>query len=780
MSHCKLTPKLSSQSPTLHTSLKIQSRQPPFKKEDLHLISEDSLESDSESLMQEIKSQSELEDRILDNYMEADSLEGGSPLRGSLSETEGEASFGAAQTEGREILHSQDDGMKTSQQPLEDKYSDLRYDPNWMNKRKEGKLLALHALSESVGSCTENLPSEPLYPSKETSMELPEEKGKQEGSPRSEASLLGSEFLSPNYERGAHGSEPFSGLSDSDLEAKSSTFSRYFKSSSSHNEVFLPGSRGPRRRKSRQHFVEKNKLTLGLPTPKTDSYLRLHNKKRGETQPEQISYPIKVTAKMSIQNARETEKAAARLEDRWHDGAQQLKDYQEPWSQYETAKSSSVLSREQSSEPSNGQQPSRRPAKHKIQKLHKHQPGLKSLVTEELVVSKGNQNSTPRQQQNQNKPTDTSVKHETIVIMNAPRNDLQFSRALQSQNPKVTSSKFIPPPQASDKALHKNSAGYHSVMNGNTERGHKDQEEKRFSYEQPHINTLSNMDLNYVNEFPKRQVPLSRKGLHSVSSINGSGSTENKKQPKQTYSETKYKNLEILWKFHSSSDSQPVGASPDLQLTQIMEQHQRALMHLTEVQPSEGALPGVTFPPILSRVESESHLGPERSQRNQMKMSRSNSEGYLLQLEKGKKPRKSSSIKSSKLKDYQKRDVKLGGLGPDLESIRHKMQKLIQQKEYAKQVKQYNMKALSTLSKPPTAKTENKPAIPRQKALEYAKTIPKPKPSNLTGQTSKEKKPPNYAGKEDTLPEISLLEILQSRHEREKQAVAAFKVLHIV
>lgn len=115
-------------------------------------------------------------------------------------------------------------------------------------------------------------------------------------------------------------------------------------------------------------------------------------------------------------------------------------------------------------------------------------------------------------------------------------------------------------------------------------------------------------------------------------------------------------------KFHSSSDSQPVGASPDSQLTQIMEQHQRALMHLTEVQPSEGALPGVTFPPILSRVESESHLGPERSQRNQMKMSRSNSKGYYLQLEKGKKPRKSSSIKSSKLKDYQKRDVKLGTL----------------------------------------------------------------------------------------------------------------------
>lgn len=65
-------------------------------------------------------------------------------------------------------------------------------------------------------------------------------------------------------------------------------------------------------------------------------------------------------------------------------------------------------------------------------------------------------------------------------------------------------------------------------------------------------------------------------------------------------------------------------------------------------------------------------------------------------------------------------------------------------------------------------------------ALEYAKTIPKPKPSNLTDRASKEKKNPTYARKEDALPEISLLEILQSRHEREKQAVAAFKALHIV
>nr|XP_030691165.1 jhy protein homolog isoform X2 [Globicephala melas] len=743
MIHRKLIPKRSILSPVHHTNLKVQSTEPPFKKEDLHLISRDSLESDSESVTQEIKSPSKLEDQIQDNDMEPDSLE-----EENLSETEEEASRKAAQRN----LHTQDAGAKNSQQPIEDKYSDLRYDPNWKRKKEEGKLLAVEALPESVDSSAENLTLNPLYPSKETSMELSGGKGEQKKSPPSTASLLGSEFLSPNYEHGAHRSGPFSVLSSSDPEEKSSNLSQYLKSSSSQSEVFLPGSHGPRRRKSKQYFVEKNKLTLGLRTPKTDSYLQLHNKKRRETHPEQISYPVRVTDKTSIQNTREIGNVAIDPEDKWHQKAQQLKDYQEHWSQFENAKSSNGP-RGQSSETTNGQQPSRRPAKHKIQKQHEHRHGPKSLVTEELVVSQGNQNNASRQQQTPTKPIPTAVKQETVVVMNAPNNDLQYSGIPRSQEPKVTSNKYAPPHQASDKVLYRNSTRCHSMMNVNTERGRKDQEEKRFSNQQLHIDTLSNTDLNYLHELNKKHASLSQKGSQSVSNINDNGSTENKKQPKRTYTETKYKDLEILWKFHSSSESQPASASPDSRLTQTMEQHQQALMHLTEVHPHEGALPGVTLPPIPSRVESESQLSPERSQRNQVKISRSNSEGYLFQLEKGKKHRKRSSIK---------------------------MQKLIQQKEYARQVKEYNMKALSIPSKPQIAKTENKSAVPRQKALEYAKTIPKPKPANLSGQASKEKKNPTHAGNGDILPEISLLEVLQNRHEREKQAVAAFKALHIV
>ncbi|KAI4580839.1 hypothetical protein MJG53_010381 [Ovis ammon polii x Ovis aries] len=706
MSHSKFIPKLSIQSPIHHTNLKVQSTEPSFKKEDLHLISKDSLESDSESPTQKIKSRSDLEDQIQDNDMEPDSLE-----EESLSEMEEEASRKAAQRACKENLHTQDAGAINGQQPTEDKYSHLRYDPNWKSKKEEGKLLPVEALPESVDSSTENLTLDPLYPSKEPSLDLSGSKGEQTR-PRSTASLLGSEFVSPNYELSTHRSEPFSVLSDSDPEEKSSNLSQYLKSSSSRRGPFLPGSRSPRRRKSKQYFVEKNKLTLGLPTPRMDSYLQLHNKKRGEGRLEQ--------------------------------------NYQEHWSQYEREKSSNGP-RDQSSETTNGQQPSKRPAKHKIQKQHKHQHGPKSLVTEGLVVSQGNQNNTPRNQQNPNKPIDTEVTQDTVVIMNATNDDLQYSSVLRSQDPKVTSNQFAPPHQVSDKVLYKNPAGYYPVMNANRERGHNDQEEKRFSYQQLHTDTQSDMHLNYLHELTKKQASRSQKG--SQSNINMQASTEKKKQPKLDYTETKYKNLEILCfstvvkpetsgekdrgnlsikiqlkkkdtvylencrKFHSSSEEQPAKASPDSRLSQIMEQHQQALLQLTE---------------------------------------------------------------SSKLKGYQNRDVKLGGLGPDLESLRDKMQKLIQQKEYAKQVKEYNMKALSIPPKPQTAVTENKSAVPRQKALEYAKTIPKPKPSNLSDQASKEKKTPTHAGKEDTLPEISLLEVLQNRHEREKQAVAAFKVLHIV
>ncbi|CAO2635394.1 Jhy protein, partial [Lemmus lemmus] len=661
-----------------------------------------------------------------------------------------------------------------SQRHVEDKYSDLRYDPNWKDKREEVQPLAMEALPESADSSPESLPLAPLYPSREPSMGLSAGNNKGKRRSQSEASLLGSEFLSPNYECDTRQNESLSELSDSDQEEKSSNLSRYLKNSSSHSEVFLPGSRGPRRRKSKQYFVEKNKLTLGLPTPKPDSYLQLHNKRRGETRLEQIAHPIRGTGKMTVQSDKGVEDTSVDPEDKWHQRAKQLKNYQEHLSQYEDTKSGSVP-RGQSSDAANGQQPSKRTGKARVRKQKKRQNGLKSLGTKELVVNHKHQNYPLQRPQNQ-RPMDASTKHGLTTYMNSSNTDLQDFRTL-NHNPKVTSNTFVPSKQAFDRVLYKNSV---LGLNANKKRGHRHEDEKRSLYEQQPLHMLSDMDLQDFNELSHKHVSLNQKGPPSDYDMNTHKSTKIKKPSKQPQAETKYKNIEMLWKFRSSSDMDRVSASPDSRLAQIMEQHQQALVQLAEVQPSEGSLASTTLPPILSRVESESQLNSERSHRHQVKMARSNSEGYLLQLEREKKHRKRSGTKSSKLKGYQKRDVKLGGLGPDFESVRDKMQKLMQQKAYAKQVQEYNMKTLSVLSKPQTAKPESKSVISRQKALEYAKTIPKPKPPSLMDQAPKKTKKVQNDGKEGSLPELSLLEILKSRHEREKQAVAAFKVLHIV
>ncbi|XP_055971080.1 jhy protein homolog [Sorex fumeus] len=783
MSQSQLVPKFSRRSPVHHTTRKGRPAQPKFPPEDVHQISKDSLELDSESLPAESQSQPEPEVWVRGKDMEADSLEEESPVQESLSETEEEASRKAAQMASKDRLLEQGPGTKISQSPTGDKYSDLRYDPNWKQKKEEVQLLKIEALPMSAGSSIENVALDPLYPSKETTMELPGDKGEERTPQSSAPSLLGSEFVSPSYEQGARRSH-VSELSDSDLAEKSSNLSQYLQSSGSRPAASQPSSRGPRRRKSRQYFVEKNKLTLGFPTPKMDSYLQLHSKRRGETHLEQIFHPVRATGQTSTQNARETENAALQPEDKWHQRAQQLKNYQEQWSQHESTKSNSVP-RGPSSDTTDGQQPFRRPVRRKIRKRYRHRMVSKSLGPDvQVIIGQGEQNSTTRQQPNQNKPT----KQEPMVVIYAPPSNPQ-PRARGVQEHSVAPNASAPPKQAFENIVigHRNPLVYPPLVNVHKERGRRDPEERRFPTQQLQPPTLAYANFHYSNGLSKRPGPSGQKGAQTVSNANVNSSVEKKKhrrQPKQTQAEARYKNLEILWKFHPASESQPPArASPDSRLAEIMEQHQQALMQLAEVQPSEGTPHDhdhhVALPHILTRVDSESQLPSGRHYKKPAPMGRSNSESYLFQLERGQRQRKRHSVQSSKLKDYEIKDVKLGGLGPDFQTIRDKMQKLAQQKEYSKQVKEYNMRALSLLSKPPTAKTESRPLIPRQKALEYAKTIPKPKSSSVNDPASKEKKNSTYAGKE-TLPEISLLEVLQSRHEREKQAVAAFKVLHIV
>ncbi|EMP29030.1 Putative protein C11orf63 like protein [Chelonia mydas] len=198
-------------------------------------------------------------------------------------------------------------------------------------------------------------------------------------------------------------------------------------------------------------------------------------------------------------------------------------------------------------------------------------------------------------------------------------------------------------------------------------------------------------------------------------------------------------------------------------------------------------------------VESDSEINTERSEGSQVKISRSNSEGYLLQMEKQKQLKEKGTRKSSRPRNYMNLDVKLGGLGPDYEAVREKVrvtdsilsafyvaklcktEKLNKQKEYAKQVKEHNMKNVATVQKPP-AKPQIKSSLSRHKALDYAKKIPKPKPfsAKQSDEEPKEERTLAHSLKGQNLPQISSLKSLQNRHEIEKQVVAAFKTLHIL
>ncbi|XP_072469012.1 jhy protein homolog isoform X2 [Notamacropus eugenii] len=790
MNNIKPVPTFSIHPPVHHANLKVRSSEPPLNK-DVHQIFQDSLESESEISIQEIKFQSNLQKQNQDHEslmkevfeeIEPDSLEEESPQFQNLSKSE-EASNKTVKLSQEKHPHPQVPVENKSQQLLVDKYSDLRYDPNWKNNKEEGEISTLKRLQEAEESSTQNFSWDPLS-SKETSFELSREKSDLENSPRSSVTLMGSEFLSSNYERGDLNSESVSFLSSSGMGDKSSSLSKHIKSSSSHNDVFLPGPR-PRLRKSKHDIVEKNKVTLGLSTHKMGSYLHQHNKKMGGIHPEKTSNTVVTDTKPK--STEEAENPVVNPEDKWHQRAQLLQDYQEQWSQSERPKLTQV-SRQLTSETTDGRLPSRRKSIRKVRRQYKLWSGPKSpnspvkpSVPKELDVSQGNQNSMPRGQHKQIKPAGPSINLEQGVNLNKPINHLQDLNAFGPQHYKEAPTNFTLSKPPFNKSTYKNPAEFNSLLHIKEERGHQHFQES--SSLTCRFNIQPDWDFNYIKRSSKKH----QKGSKSTSNVDNQGSFENKasplRQPKQTCSESIYSNLDMLWKFHPSSESQPARASPDTQLTHIMEQHRQALIQLTEVQPSEVTPSNTMFPSIFSRVDSESQLDTGKSERSQTTLSRCNSEGYLLQLEKQKKHKDRVASKNYRMKGYQKKDVKLGGLGPDFESIKDKIKTLKQQKEYAKQVKEYNMKALSYGSKPQTAKPESKSSISRQKALEYARKIPKPKPvlaSNLNDQESKQKRNLSCSEKERNLPEISLLEVLQSRHEREKQAVAAFKVLHIV
>ncbi|XP_055516771.1 jhy protein homolog [Leucoraja erinacea] len=235
-----------------------------------------------------------------------------------------------------------------------------------------------------------------------------------------------------------------------------------------------------------------------------------------------------------------------------------------------------------------------------------------------------------------------------------------------------------------------------------------------------------------------------------------------------------------------TSQQQYLVQSPSTRLIQQMENIYKDTPRLAHTHPNSC----LVLPSIYPMAGSDSELDTGRNNKIPTTMTRCNSDGYLAQMEKVNKLKENKDFKPFTVHDNKdlKQDVKLGGLGPDYTSSQDKAKKMKRQKEYAKQVNEQNLKGgcKSSTSLPNQSPSiENKNITSSRKvAIEYAKTIQKPKPVPANSKMASELEDQNQLTKLDHCvqlcpPENTMLEMLQERHEKEKQIVAAFKAMHV-
>lgn len=77
-----------------------------------------------------------------------------------------------------------------------------------------------------------------------------------------------------------------------------------------------------------------------------------------------------------------------------------------------------------------------------------------------------------------------------------------------------------------------------------------------------------------------------------------------------------------------------------------MEQHHQEITRLTEAHLADRHLFSL-LPPIIPQVKSGSEVDPESGEGNQVKISQSSTEGYLMQMEKQNQPKVSKKVSKS-------------------------------------------------------------------------------------------------------------------------------------
>ncbi|XP_005303796.2 jhy protein homolog isoform X1 [Chrysemys picta bellii] len=771
-----------------HTNLK----GPSLSDGNWHPSVHDSQESDSESLTQEIQYQLELQKRIYENEvlvgqssdeLENDSLDEDSLEEKSLNDSEG-ANYDKVQ-----FSNGKDYGKhnESKQQPA-DRYCNLRYNPNWKSNKEGTKFSEVNRRHHVAEKIPQGSSQDSSYLSSKDILE----ENYQLVERQNASSAFDTELLSLDGQPVGISSVPFRLHTKGELSADDC---QYKHSSGTYSDVFSPRSVEVQQQRAKKDFVEKNKLTLGLATQKQDSYLHLHSRKQEEVHQGQVS-DVKTADERLIQNAIDFQSMAMDPADKWLQRSHQLKDHQNKRPQADRTKLNRVL-RERSLPANDVQHPpgrlaEPRPQHHTHRNVSEFENFYMDSNSSEVLELEKDDNSSLHSWLQTNPfvgPITPFVKTSSAADWETDSNTLQNNSDLVNWNQKQISMNLASSRHHLELTMHKNATGLNLSPAYTSEENKKYQQNPRNRppYNQQHLQNSYVLEPLPPDGYAKGHMLLNQKSIASTynanfqESVKDQVSTQNHR--KQFYIDKSHHNnfaTNSLWPSQSSGQKPLAGPSPTTQLIQTMEQHHQKISQLEDTHLAERQFSGL-FPPVIPRVESDSEINTERSEGKQVKISRSNSEGYLLQMEKQKQLKEKGTRKPSRPRNYMNLDVKLGGLGPDYEAVREKTEKLNKQKEYAKQVKEHNMKNVATVQKPP-AKPQIKSSLSRHKALEYAKKIPKPKPfsAKRSDEEPEEEKTPAHTLKGQNLPQISSLKTLQNRHEIEKQVVAAFKTLHIL
>nr|XP_056716894.1 jhy protein homolog [Euleptes europaea] len=733
--------------PHVHYSfLKTASEGLLLSEEDFHSSACDSLESDSESLAEEKQYQLELQQRIHNSEaqlsqsyyeLEQDSLEEDSLEEKPLSEPEEsdveEAQIPTGTTCGKED-HSNN---SSSKEEITDRYSELRYNPNWKNEG-EGSVVELkksHS-QDAQGSPFASLDMA-CSPSQDrlTPMDHHLEGGREDTSSISDSEPLSSCATPAIVSNRSHPSAKIG-----EQEGKAATACQDSSSSSVHSG-FSAQMKYLKRQSSKKDFIGKNKVTLGLAAQQNNSYLRLHSKKQREGLPGQAH------------QCKGPEMTGAA-------GSSQGPSLKESSIQY--------------------------PIGAQVELRGQHGGHHNELEFENNPTNSNSSRDIPNLEQDGRSLLHCRLYPNPPVALLWPSvatrtQDIHFHAGpiyVVHQDGKETSMNLTfarDPPLLSS---YPNVPEFHLPC---TSENKKDQQnpENPSGYQQRSPRSCAISEPHSLPRHGKHQNPL---GHQKISSAYDPGL----RQPvNKGFSSCNSRNIyseDIRSSYVSGNPGPPQSPthhltgppSPTEWLIQAAERHHREISQLADDHLA------AMLPPVIQRRGSDSRLNAESSRECQPFLSRSNSEGYLLHMEKQNEKKEKENRKVSRMKGYIKMDVKLGGLGPDYETMKEKAEKIKQQKEYAKQIKEHNMKNIISAGRPPP-RPENKLVVSRQKALEYAKKIPKPKiVLSKPEQEPKDEKMLARTLNGENLPPISSLESLQNRHEREKQVVAAFKTLHIV